>query len=162
MDELYRSYLNFLRSICRGLERLTDLNVKKLAAAQQDDLMGLNDLLNQEQAQALNFRGLELTRDKLLPQLGLAGVPMSEIPGRFPPAMQAEARQAVAELKDRYAAYRQAAGKTRTLLEQNLHEVDSIIVQLGGPPAGGPSGPGYGGETEGSAPPPSMKTDFRA
>lgn len=162
MDELYRSYLNFLRSMCRGLENLTELNVKKLAAAQKDDLMGLNELLNQEQAQALNFRGLELTRDKLLPQLGLESVPMSEIPGRFPPAMQGEARQAVAELKDRYAAYRQAAGKTRTLLEQNLHEVENIIVQLGGPPAGGPGGPGYGREPESSAPPPSMKTDFRA
>lgn len=162
MDELYRSYLNFLRSICRGLESLTDLNAKKLTAAQQDDLMGLNELLNQEQAQALNFRGLELTRDKLLPQLGLEGVPMSEVPGRFPPALREEARQAVEELKTRYAAYRQAAGKTRTLLEQNLHEVDGIIAQLGGPPAGGPSGPGYGKEPEGSAPPPSMKTDFRA
>ena len=162
MDELYRSYLNFLRSMCRGLENLTELNVKKLAAAQKDDLMGLNELLNQEQAQALNFRGLELTRDKLLPQLGLESVPMSEIPGRFPPAMQEEARQAAAELKDRYTAYRQAAKKTRTLLEQNLHEVENIIVQLGGPPAGGPGGPGYGREPESSAPPPSMKTDFRA
>ena len=78
MDELYRSYLSFLRSMSRGLESLTGLNEKKLTAAQQEDLMGLNDLLNQEQAQALNFRGLELTRDKLLPQLGLEGVPQSE------------------------------------------------------------------------------------
>ena len=87
---------------------------------------------------------------------------MSEVPGRFPPAMQEAAAQAVAELKDRYAAYRQAAGQTRALLEQNLHEVDSIVVQLGGPPAGGPGGPGYGREPAASAPPPSMKTDFRA
>ena len=162
MDELYRSYLGFLRSLSRGLESLTDLNEKKLAAAQQEDLMGLNELLNQEQAQALNFRGLELTRDKLLSQLGLVGVPMSVISDRFPPAMQAEARQAVEELQSRYAAYQKASGETRTLLEQNLHEVEKIIVQLGGPPSGGPGGPGYGKEPEGSAPPPSMKTDFRA
>lgn len=162
MDELYRSYLNFLRSMCRGLESLTELNVKKLAAAQADDLTVLNELLNQEQAQALNFRGLELTRDKLLPRLGLSGVPLAKVPDRFPPAMQGEARQAVAELKDRYAAYRRAAGKTRKLLEQNLHEVEAIIARLGGPPADGPAGPGYGREPEGSAPPPSMKTDFRA
>ncbi len=162
MEEIYRSYLGFLNSMSRGLESLTGLNEKKLAAAQADDLTVLNELLNQEQAQALNFRGLELTRDKLLPQLGLEGVPMGEVPGRFPPAMQEEARQAVAELKQRYAAYRQASGKTRTLLEQTLHEVDGIITQLGGPPAAGPAGPGYGREPEGSAPPPSMKTDFRA
>lgn len=162
MDELYRSYLGFLRSMSRGLESLTVLNEKKLAAAQEDDLMGLNELLNQEQAQALNFRGLELTRDKLLSQLELAGVPMTKVPDRFPPAMQAEARQAVEELRERYETYRQASGKVRMLLERNLHEVESIIVQLGGPPSGGPGGPGYGKEPEGSAPPPSMKTDFRA
>ncbi len=162
MDELYRSYLNFLRSMCRGLESLTDLNVKKLAAVQADDLMVLNELLNQEQAQALNFRGLEQNRDKLLAQLGLVGVPLSRVPDHFPSAMQAEARQAVEELRDRYAAYQRASGKTRKLLELNLHEVEGIIVQLGGPPADAPGGPGYGREPEISAPPPSMKTDFRA
>ena len=160
MDELYRSYLNFLRSMTRGLESLSALNEKKLAAAQSDDLMVLNELLNQEQAQALNFRGLELNRDKLLPQLGLAGVPMNRVPDHFPPAMREEARQAVEELRSRYVDYRKASVKTRNLLEQNLREVDGIIAQLGGSPTG-ESGPGYGREAE-SAPPPSMKTDFRA
>ena len=162
MEEIYRSYLGFLNSMSRGLESLTGLNEKKLAAAQADDLTVLNELLNQEQAQALNFRGRERARDKLLAQRGRAGVPLSKVPGRFPPAMQEEARKAVETLQDRYAAYRRTAGKTRTLLEQNLHEVEGIIVQLGGPPSGGPGGPGYGKEPEGSAPPPSMKTDFRA
>lgn len=161
MDELYRSYLNFLGSMSRGLESLSELNEKKLLAAQRDDLMALNELLNQEQAQALNFRGLELTRDKLLPQLGLQNVPLSKVPDRFPPALQAEARQAVEELQGRYQAYRKIAGQTRSLLEQTLREVEGIIVKLGGPPAGSESGPGYGKQTE-SAPPPSMKTDFRA
>lgn len=161
MDELYRSYLGFLRSMSRGLESLTDLNEKKLAAAQADDLMVLNELLNQEQAQALNFRGLELTRDKLLPQLGLQNVPLSKVPDHFPPALQKEARQTVEELQVRYQAYQRISGRTRSLLEQTLREVEGIIVQMGGPPAGSEAGPGYARETE-SAPPPSMKTDFRA
>ena len=161
MDELYRAYLNFVRSMSRGLESLTVLNEKKLAAAQADDLMTLNELLNQEQAQSLNFRGLELTRDKLLPQLGLQNVPLSQVPDSFPPALQPEARRAVGDLQQRYQAYQRVAGKTRGLLEQTLREIEGIIVQLGGPPAGGESGPGYVKEPE-SAPPPSMKTDFRA
>ena len=82
MEELYRSYLTFLRSMSQGLERLTDLAEKKYVAAQTDDLLTLNDLLNQEQAQSLNFRGLELTRDKLLPKLGLTNVPLSGGPVR--------------------------------------------------------------------------------
>ena len=44
---------------------------------------------------------------------------------------------------------------------ETLREVESAIVQMGGRPAGAESGPGYGKAPE-SAPPPSMKTDFRA
>lgn len=161
MDELYRSYLGFLRSMDQGLESLIQLNLRKLAAAQKDDLAALNELLNQEQAQALHFRGLELTRDKLLPQLDLVGVPLGEVPGRFPPPLREEARQAVETLQKRYQAYQNAAGRTRSLLEQTLREVENAIVEMGGPPSESGGGPGYGKETE-SAPPPSMKTDFRA
>ena len=143
MDEQYRAYLNFVRSMSRGLESLTVLNEKKLAAAQADDLMKLNELLNQEQAQALNFRGL------------------SQVSDHFPPALQPEARQAVGELQGRYRAYQGIAGKTRNLLEQTLREIEGIIVQLGGSLNGDGIGPGYVKEPD-SAPPPSMKTDFRA
>lgn len=161
MEELYRSYLSFLRSLGQGLDALTDLAEKKFKAAQTDDLLTLNELLNQEQAQALNFRGLELTRSKLLGQLGLQNVPLAKTPDRFPPAMREEARQAAADLAGRYAAYRRASSKARTLLEQNLREVDAAIAQMGGPPPEAMAGPGYQAETE-AAPPPSMKTDFRA
>lgn len=162
MEELYRSYLSFLHSMAQGLESLTGLNEKKLAAAQADDLMALNELLNQEQAQTLNFRGLELTRDKLLPRLGLVNVPLSKVPDHCPPAFQAEVRQAVEDLQGRYQAYRRTAARTRQLLEQNLHEVEAVLGQMGAPPAGGETGPGYRKEPEGAAPPSSMKTDFRA
>lgn len=161
MEELYRSYLSFLRSMTQGLECLTDLAEKKYAAAQTDDLLTLNDLMNREQAQALNFRGLELTRDKLLPQLGLTNVPLSRVPDHFPPAMQAEARETAAALATRYAAYRKASGRARMLLEQNLREVDNAIAQMGGAPAESSVGPGYQ-KSDAAAPPPSMKTDFRA
>ena len=161
MEELYRSYLSFLRSLEQGLGNLTELAEKKLDAARKDDLTTLNELLNQEQAQALNFRGLELTRDKLLPQLGLVSVPLSQVPERFPAALQAEARQAVEALQSRYQAYRTAAGKTRAVLERNLQEVEQSLAEMGAPPAAGP-GPGYRKEPETAPPPSSMKTDFRA
>ena len=117
--------------------------------------------MNQEQAQALNFRGLEQARDKLLPQLGLVSVPLSQVPERFPAALQAEARQAVEALQSRYQAYRTAAGKTRAVLERNLQEVEQSLAEMGAPPAAGP-GPGYRKEPETAPPPSSMKTDFRA
>lgn len=161
MDKLYHSYLSFLRSMIQGLESLIGLNEKKRAAAAAGDLTVLNELLNQEQAQALNFRGLELTRDRLLPQMGLSGVPLNNVPDRFPPALREEARQAVEELKDKYRTYQKVSGRTRNLLEQSLREIDGIVARLGGPPAAAQTGPGYGREPEGDTPP-AMKTDFRA
>ena len=160
MEELYRSYLSFLRSLDQGLASLTELAEKKLAAAKVDALAALNELLNQEQAQALNFRGLEQARDKLLPRLGLVSVPLSQVPAKFPPALRDEARQAVESLQGRYQAYRKAAGVTRAVLERNLREVEQSLAEMGAPPAP-EAGPGYRKEAE-SAPPPSMKTDFRA
>ncbi len=161
MDELYHSYVSFLQSLSQGLESLTDLAEKKYAAAQTDDLMTLNELLNQEQAQSLNFRGLELTRDKLLPKLGLTGVPLSKVPDHCPPDAREEVRQAVEALQGRYRAYQAASGKARTLMEQNLHEIETAIVKMGGPPADEHTGAGYSREAE-TEPPPAMKTDFRA
>ncbi len=161
MNELYRSYVSFLYSLSQGLESLTELAEKKYAAAQTDDLMTINELLNQEQAQSLNFRGLELTRDKLLPKLGLAGVPLSKVPDHCPPDAREEVRQAVETLQGRYRAYQAASGKARTLMEQTLHEIETAIVDMGGPPAAERTGAGYRKET-GAEPPPSMKTDFRA
>ncbi len=161
MEDLYRSYVSFLRSLSQGLESLTDLAEKKYAAAQTDDLLVLNELLNQEQAQSLNFRGLELTRDRLVPKLGLTGVPLSKVPDRCPPDVREEVRQAVETLQRRYRAYQAASGRARTLMEQNLHEIETAIVKMGGPPANQQTGAGYRKETE-TEPPPSMKTDFRA
>ena len=42
MEELYRSYLSFLRSLDHGLVVLTDLAEKKRAASVADELMTLN------------------------------------------------------------------------------------------------------------------------
>lgn len=159
MEELFRSYLSFLNALSQGLDSLTALSEKKRAAAQADDLAALNELLHQEQAQALSFRGLEQTRDKLLPQLGLTGVPLTKVPERFPPALRAEARQTVETLRGKYQTYQQTAGRTRALLERNLQEVERVIAEMGGPPPE-EAGPGYRAEAE-SAPPPSMRTDFR-
>lgn len=160
MEELFRSYLSFLSSMGRGLEKLTELNEKKLAAVQADDLKVLNELLNEEQAQSLNFRGLEQTRDRLLPKLGLLGVPLSKVPERCPPAFREEVKRAVEVLQGQYRVYESGAKKTREVLERTREEVESMIIEMGGPAAIEGS-TGYRREIE-SAPPPSMKTDFRA
>lgn len=158
MDEQFRSYLTFLGNLRQGLETLTDLADQKRAAVEQDDLVALDEVLRQEQAQALFFRGLEQTREKLLDGLGLRSVPLSRVPDRCPPALREEIRQAVSALQERYRVYEEHSRTARELLEKNLREVESTIAAMGVRPAS--QGPGYRGP--GVQLPPSMRTDFRA
>lgn len=161
MGEHFRAYLNYLNSLCKGLENLAALEDEKIAAVNKDDLMALNDVLNREQALSLNFRGLEQTRAKLQKELGLEGVGLSQLPGRCPPEMSEEIRKAAVDLRVQYLNYRKRSGEARKLLEKNVQEIEGIINELGGAPADPAAGPGYAGP-EGPKPPSSMKTDFRA
>ena len=158
MNEQFRSYLTFLGSLRQGLETLTVLAGQKISAVEQDDLIALDEVLRQEQAQALNFRGLELTREKLQNELGLQGVPLSQLPERCPPALREEARQAAAALQNQYRTYQTEAQRARELLEKNLQDVESVIAAMGVKPDA--TGPGYSGPN--AQLPKSMKTDFRA
>ena len=159
MEELVQSYLSFLASMSRSVEELGALADRQLEAAKTDDLQTLNELMNQEQALALTFRGLEQTRDRLLSQLGMEGLSLSQTPSRVPAQWRKPVEEAVAVLQGSYQTYRQKSKKARAFLEQNMREVDAMVAQMGGPPP--EMGPGYGKPAQ-SGPPPSMKTDFRA
>lgn len=157
MESLFSSYLALLETVRGELERLTETTRQKIKAVENDDVLALNDLMNQEQALALKFRGLDQKRERLLQKLGLAGVPLAQLPGRFPAALREKAGRTVQALEEQYRTYRDCAGQARQLLEQNLHEVESMLSALGAVPV---EGPGYAPHE--TPPPPSMKTDFRA
>ena len=124
--------------------------------------MALDEIMKQEQALALAFRGIEQSQEKLMGQLGWREVSLSKTAERFPPELQGEAVRAVQALQGRYQAYRSISGSARESLEGGIREIDGMIAGLGGAPAPqAVSGPGYG-LREDAAPPQSMKTDFRA
>ncbi|WP_297980689.1 flagellar export chaperone FlgN [uncultured Oscillibacter sp.] len=160
MSDVYQAYLALLRSLGKNLEQLSALAQKKAAAANSDDLMALDEIMKQEQAMTLAFRGMEQTREKLLSQLGCGDLPLSRMPEHFPPEAQGQAREAVALLQKQYQDYRKEADGARTVLERHLREIDAIITSMGG--ASAPEGgPGYVPPPPPDTPP-SMKTDFRA
>ena len=107
MEELVQSYLSFLASMSRSVEELGALADRQLEAAKTDDLQTLNELMNQEQALALTFRGLEQTRDRLLSQLGMEGLSLSQTPSRVPAQWRRPVEEAVAVLQGSYQTYRQ-------------------------------------------------------
>ena len=161
MEDVYQAYLALLRSLGESMDQLSALAQKKVAAANGDDLMALDEVMKQEQAMTLAFRGMEQTREKLLAQMTCGNVSLSRLPERFPPAMQGPAREAVAVLQKQYQNYQKESEAARVVLERHLREIDAIITDMGGAPAPQQGGPGYVPPPPPDTPP-SMKTDFRA
>ena len=155
MEHLFRSYLELLQSILSNLSQLTKLVHRKIEVAQMDDLEALDEILNEEQALALAFRGLEQKRLNLLRELDLSEVPLAQLSAHFPPEMEEAVRQTAAELMEQYRTYHDGAQTARGILEHNLREVDRVLAVLNADPAGNP---GHVTQTPSS---PSAKAEFR-
>lgn len=155
MEHLFRSYLELLQSILSNLSQLTKLVHRKIEVAQMDDLEALDEILNEEQALALAFRGLEQKRLNLLRELDLSEVPLAQLSAHFPPEMEEAVRQTAAELMEQYRTYHDGAQTARGILEHNLRAVDRALAVLNADPAGNP---GHVTQTPSS---PSAKADFR-
>ena len=158
MEELYLSYLKLLQDLSRNLDRLVPLEQQKAETIRADDLLAMDAVLKQEQAMALNLRGLEIKRGKLMTQLGLDGVPLAKLADHYPPQLQEQARNTVSALQDSYAIYHSYADMARNLIELNLHQIDRILTDAGVDPK--LAAEGY--EAPPMEPPKKMKTDFRA
>ena len=158
MEAQFRAYFGVLQDLSGVLDRLTPLALQKAEAARAGDLTAMDEVLKQEQALSLNLRGLELKRQKLVPQLGLDGVPLSALPERCPPELADEARKTAAALRKSYEIYRSYAGMARNTLELNLHQIDKYLESAGVDPK--LAAQGY--ESPPTEPPQKMKTDFRA
>ena len=158
MESQFRAYLGVLEELSGVLDRLTPLAMQKAEAARAGDLLAMDEVLKQEQALGLNLRGLELKRQKLVPQLGLDGVPLSGLVERCPAGLADEARKAAAALRKSYEIYRSCSNMARNTLELNLHQIDKYLERAGVDPK--LAAQGY--ESPPTEPPPKMKTDFRA
>lgn len=157
MNNPFFEYLQLLDQIGEQLERLTELAKQKTAAVRNDDLLALDEILKQEQASSLLFRGLEQKQTALLNSTGLKGIPLSCLAENFPPKMRLEAKQCIEQLQTRYRVYQNCADIARNTLECNLHEIEKALAFMS---PGAANGPGY----RASEPeiPSNMKTDFRA
>lgn len=156
MKNPFQDYLTLLEQIREELARLSELAKQKTLAVRSDDLVTLDQILKQEQAAALNFRGLEQKQTLLLNTTGMSGIPLSSQGESFPPAMRLEARQKIEQLQAQYQVYRGCSEVARNTLECNLHEIEKIISASNARPGG----PGY--QTGQPEIPPKMRTDFRA
>ena len=154
----YQAYLDLLKELTGCLDRLGEVAVEKAQRVRQDDLLAMDEVLKQEQVLSLSLRGLDQRRTKLLTKLGLSGVPLTGLPGKYPAELQDQAKRTVEELRTSYKMYRSRADLARGMLELNLHQIDKLIIAAGAHP----DDVGAGYEPPGMEPPKNMKTDFRA
>lgn len=158
MTNPLNEYLNFLDRLRDELEKLSELARKKTTAVRSNDLTALDDILKQEQAASLAFRGLEQKQNSLMNAVGLNGIPLSALADNYPPKMRLQAKQTVENLKTQYQVYRSCAEVARTTLECNLHEIEKVLNHLDQSVSS--DGPGY--QAKNPDLPATMKTDFRA
>lgn len=154
----HKAYLGLLKELGSCLDRLGELSEEKAQTVRQDDLLAMDEVLKREQVLSLSLRGLEQRRVKLVAQLGLDGVPLSDLPKKCPADLEDEAKQTVEDLRNSYKIYRARADMARNLLEMNLHQIEGFITAAGMDPKDVSAG--Y--ELPGVEPPKNMKTDFRA
>lgn len=151
------SLLTLFENLTEHLRQLTELARRKTTAVCKSDLLELDKILKEEQAQSLALRGIDQKRTSLLQQFGLDQIPVTEIPSRFPADLQQKAKNVIETMQREFAIYRSAAEVARNTLECNLHEVEKFLAAVG---AANDPGAGYhGNDVE---PPPKMKSDFRA
>ena len=157
MNKPFLDYLKLLAHIGTELDHLSELARQKTRAVRQDDLNTLDQILRQEQASTLAFRGLEQKQKALLEITGLSGIPLSSAAEHFPSELRLQARQQIEQLQTKYKLYRSCAEVARNTLECNLHEIEKILAST---PQQSGNGSGY--QSQSPELPSSMRTNFWA
>lgn len=128
----WQDYLKLLDSLGRTLDQLTQVERDKNTAASQGDVAGVQACMKQEQVLSLSLRGYDQKRDKLLTELGLQGVTLSQMEDHSPPELQLETKRAVEELRRKYTLFQAASQVARNTLEINLREIERYqAIQAG-------------------------------
>ena len=128
----WQDYLKLLGGLGHTLERLTQVEKDNNVAASQGDVAGVQACMKQEQVLSLSLRGYDQKRDNMLAELGLKGVTLNQLEDHSPPEFILETRQAVEELRRRYALFQAASQVTRNTLEVNLREIERFqAIQAG-------------------------------
>lgn len=120
----WQDYLKLLGSLSRTLEQLTQVERDKNAAASQGDVAGVEACMKREQVLSLSLRGYDQKRDKMLAELGLKNVTLTQLERHSPSELLLETRRTVEELRRQYELFQAASQVTRNTLEVNLREIE--------------------------------------
>lgn len=131
MEQTYLDYLYLLRKLGGIFDQLSALAQDKTMVVRSSRFAELERIINREQVISLSLRNLEQKRSKLLEEMELSGIPLSDLLRHYPRKLQAQAEQAAESVQSRYHAYRGNAEIARNTLECNLQEIEKIVDSIG-------------------------------
>ena len=128
----WQDYLKLLAGLSKTLNQLAQVERDKTAAASQGDLFRVEECMKREQVLSLSLRGYDQKRDKILAELGLQGVALSQMETHSPDEFQMETKQVIEKLRRQYKLFQAASETARNTLEINLRAIERMqAVQAG-------------------------------
>lgn len=149
MEAIYQEYLGYLEELSALLEQMTETVERKADAARDSDLVQMDECMKKEQVYSMTLRSMDQKRDKMLAEMGLSGVTLSQLAEHYPPESQNQAAKAAERAMTRYEHYMSASNRARTAMECALRDISRMLPENQPPEAP-------------EDPPLRMRTDFRA
>ena len=131
MESVFSEYLSLLDALREKLKQLSELVQRETEIVRKDNLIGLDEIIRQEQAMSIVLRELEQTRIRLLEEMGLQEIPLSGLNAHYPIDLLLEARQVAEVSQGQYQTHRGCSETARNALEHNLHKIEKIIQEVG-------------------------------
>lgn len=131
---LWQEYLALLNQLSDTLEKLTETEREKTAAATRSDLEAVDGCMKQEQVLSLTLRGIDQKRDKLLARMNMSGVPLRKIEEYSPDEALMDTKRTAERLRHCYEVFQSASDAARVTLECNLHAIEKLMAAREGQP----------------------------
>ena len=129
---VWKDYLKLMTGLTHTLEELTQVEQDKNDAASQGNLIAVEECMKREQVLSLSLRGHDQKRDKILAELGLQGVALSQMEAHSPDEFQMETKRVIEKLRRQYELFQTASKVARHTLECNLRAIERVqAVQAG-------------------------------
>lgn len=116
--------------ITEFLEKLAEVQQKKLDAVRDSDLVVLDECMKQEQAAVMKSKSLDRKREAILADLGFSGLCHSQILEKISEEKKAVAEPLFEKLRVATNNFNELNNQVKTSIEVNLHSISNTIDNL--------------------------------
>lgn len=116
--------------ITEFLEKLAEVQQKKLDAVHNNDLVLLDECMKQEQAAVMKSKSLDRKREALLLELGFSGLSYKQILENISEEKKAVAKPLFEKLRAAVLNFNELNNQIKISIEVNLHSISNTLDKL--------------------------------